>query len=110
MSLGDEGVKDVLGTHVCRRENKQGQYRSARRARNGRRTVLVPAHAVNTQSRVTLRNLPGLDLRERLDRAETGVLSEGERDGVEGRGESSHGILLDRGDLREMERASVSSS
>lgn len=62
-------------------------------------TILALAGTVDTQSRVALGDLPALDLGEGLDRCQTRVLSERERDGIEGGRERAHRVLLDRGDL-----------
>ena len=68
---------------------------------SGRRrlTVLSSSHTVDTQSRVLLGNLPTLDIRQSINRAQPRVLSERERDGVQSLSERPHRVLLDRGDL-----------
>jgi hypothetical protein len=66
----------------------------------GRRlTVLSSSHTVDTQSRVLLGNLPTLDIRQSINRAQPRVLSERERDSVQSLSERPHRVLLDRGDL-----------
>ena len=62
-------------------------------------TVLVLAQAINTQRRVALLDLSRLDLRESLNRRQTAVLRERERDRVEGGREGAHCVLLNRGNL-----------
>lgn len=61
-----------------------------------RRTVLSSSSAVNTQPRVTLNRLPTLDLRQRLDRAQSRVLRQRQWDRVKRCREGAHRVLLDR--------------
>lgn len=54
---------------------------------------------VNTQSRVILGNLLGLDLGQSSDWVEAGIFGQGQRDGLQGIGEATESVLLDRLDL-----------
>ena len=72
MSLSNEWINDESILHVVR----------------------ASLHAVDTQSRVLLGDLPGLDAGKGGDWGETGVLGQGHWDLVKSLGESAHGILL----------------
>lgn len=61
--------------------------------------VIARAHAVDAKLRVTLVDLPTLDLCQRLDGRVAAVLGQGQRDRVECRGKSAHSILLQRSNL-----------
>lgn len=64
-----------------------------------RLTVVALVRAINTQPRVTLGNLPTLHLREGLNRTQSTVLGQCQRDGIEGGSESAHGVLFNRSDV-----------
>ena len=55
--------------------------------------------AVDSEGRIVFGNLPGLHLRQGSDRIEAGILGQGQRNGLEGVGETAEGVLLDGLDL-----------
>lgn len=57
------------------------------------------SRAVDSQRRLLLLELLGLDLRHRLDGREAAVLCEGEGDGLQGIRKGADGVLLEAGDL-----------
>ena len=60
----------------------------------GRLTIASRLHAVDAQPCVLFLGLPGLDVSEGFDGAETGVLSQGHGNRVQGVSKGAHGVLL----------------
>lgn len=58
-------------------------------------TILITAHAVDTESWVLFCQLTALDIRKSVDWRETRVLGKSEWDGVECSRKGAHGVLLD---------------
>ena len=62
-------------------------------------TVAARLHTIHPQPRVLLLDLPGFDLRQRLDRAQAGVFRQRHRDRIQSVGKRTHRVLFETGAL-----------